>query len=163
MFDANRRCRNAFTLLELILVMIIICTMLAMAAPNLRGFFSSRQLKNIAEQMSILCRYADDRATMETITHRLYIDTNDNKYWLTAMQQGQYLMLEGKLGEKFNIPEDVRLTFNNIRTDNGLYYIEFLPDRLTGENSIILEDSVNKVMLYSSGLMEGYRVVELND
>ena len=48
-------------MLELILVLIIMCTVLAMAAPSLRGFFSSRKIADVAEQILALTHYAKMR------------------------------------------------------------------------------------------------------
>ena len=44
------RGNRAFTLLELVLVMVLITVVLAAAAPNLRGFYQSTRLKNAAIQ-----------------------------------------------------------------------------------------------------------------
>jgi len=152
-----------FTLLELILVMIIICTMLAVAAPNLRGFFSSRQLNNIADQMSVLCRYAKDQAVNESVTYRFNIDIMENEYWLSVLDQSQYRMLKGRFGEKFIIPEDVELTFDNVDQDGSCYYLDFTADGYGRQCTIQFEDKANTIALYSRGPCDNFEIIELYD
>jgi Tfp pilus assembly protein FimT len=55
------------TLLELILVMVILSTVLAMAAPSLRGFFASRRTQDTAAQILALTQLARSQAICEGI------------------------------------------------------------------------------------------------
>src|SRR3972149_3661562 len=66
-----------FTLLELILVMVILSTVLAMAAPSLRGFFASRQIQDAAAQILALTQFARSQAVSEGTTYRLNFDPDE--------------------------------------------------------------------------------------
>ena len=66
------------TLLELVLVMVIICTILAMAAPSLRGFFTSRETSDAAAQIVALTHLARSQAITEGRVYRLNLDVPDN-------------------------------------------------------------------------------------
>ena len=58
---------RGFTLLELILVMVILSTVLAMAAPSLSGFFGSRQTHDTAAQILALTQLARSQAISEGV------------------------------------------------------------------------------------------------
>ena len=78
--------KGGFTLLELILVMVILSTVLAMAAPSLRGFFGSRKTNDTASQILSLTQFARSQAISEGIIYRLNFDTRERTYWLTAQK-----------------------------------------------------------------------------
>ena len=92
-YDGDR----GFTLLELILVMVILSTVLAMAAPSLRGFFASRKTHDTAAQILALTQFARSQAISEGIVYRLNFDTRQRTYWLTAQQAGGEPEDTGKL------------------------------------------------------------------
>jgi len=96
---------NGFTLLELILVMVIISVVLGMAAPSLRGFFSSRKAHDAAAGILSLIRYARSQAITEGRNYRLNLDPEEGAYWLTASGAGGYTSLGTELGRKFLLPE----------------------------------------------------------
>ena len=54
---------RGFTLIELILVMVILCTVLGMAGPSLRGFFSQRQVEDAAASIPELPAALMDKAS----------------------------------------------------------------------------------------------------
>ena len=56
---------HAFTLLELVLVMVVICTVLAIAAPSMRGWNQGNKLKDAATEFIALTKLA---RTMEPRT-----------------------------------------------------------------------------------------------
>ncbi|MBM4024858.1 MAG: prepilin-type N-terminal cleavage/methylation domain-containing protein, partial [Planctomycetes bacterium] len=62
---------RGMTLLELILVLIILSTVLALAAPSLRGFFASRRIDGAAAQILALTQWARSQAVSEGIVYRL--------------------------------------------------------------------------------------------
>ena len=79
---AGARGKNAFSLLELILVMALIGTIAAMVAPNLRGFVSAREAERAAEILVTMTRLARTRVASEGIVFRLRFDLAENSYWL---------------------------------------------------------------------------------
>lgn len=157
----NNSCRRAFTLLELILVMIIICTMLAIAAPNLRGFFSSRQLNTIADRMSILSRYGSNQAVSEGRIYRLNIDVVENRYWLSVYDQGNFRALMTKFGQELVIPDEIELRFENIQQDADVYYVEFKPEGYGCECVIQLKDETNIILLRKRSPTENFELITI--
>lgn len=102
-----RPVRRAFTLIELILVMAVIASVLALSAPVLRGFFASRQAADTAAHMLALTRWARSHAVTRGQTCRLIIDDQAGQYWLAVQEGSAYVTLEGELARRFHLPEGV--------------------------------------------------------
>ena len=97
----------AFTLIELILVMAVIASVLAMSAPVLRGFFASRQAADTAAHMLALTRWARSHAVTRGQPCRLIIDSQAGQYWLAVQEGSAYVVMEGELARRFHLPEGV--------------------------------------------------------
>lgn len=153
---------KAFTLLELILIMIILCTVLAMAAPSLRGFFSSRQLNDITEQILAMTRYAKVQSVFESRYYRVNFDPQQRLYWISSRRESQYQRLDSNFGNLYSIPADIDISFDNVSYDNGIYYFEFNPEGYSQEAAVRLrdnQDTVQEVVCYSPA--ENYEIVEI--
>src|SRR3954452_13919754 len=79
---------SAFTLLELVLVLVIIAIVPAMAAPSLRGWHKGSKMKDTAAEFISLTELARTRAVSSTMVHRLMVDSQNGRCFL-AVQQGQ--------------------------------------------------------------------------
>lgn len=75
---------RAFTLIELILVMAMLLTVIAVAAPALSHFFHGRVLDSEARRFLSLTRYAQSRAVSEGAPMTLWIDAQERTYGLQA-------------------------------------------------------------------------------
>ena len=125
----RRRGRGGFTLLELVLIMILICTALAVSAPDLRGFSAGSRMKNAAQQVLALTNYARTQAASEGRTYRLNFE--NGTYFVTAQgDDDQFAQDANSMGQSFPVPEGVQVQIT--RDDNqALNYIEFHPDGRT--------------------------------
>jgi prepilin-type N-terminal cleavage/methylation domain-containing protein len=129
-----------FTLLELILVMLILSTVLAMAAPSLRGFFGSRQSQDAAAQILALTQFARSQAISEGVIYRLNFDTKDRVYWLTAWKSGLFKELETEFGQVFTLPRDMIMELEDADKEDGEPFIEFTPQGTVTAATIRLID-----------------------
>ena len=127
-----------FTLLELVLVMVIICTVLAMAAPSLRGFFASRQTSDAAAKIVALAEFARSQAAAEGRTYHLNLDTENGKYWLTAQEGGSFTMLSSEFGRTFLLPEGTSARWEAPAEAGSRGWIPFYPDGRTEAAAISL-------------------------
>lgn len=118
--------QRGFTLLELTLVMLIVCVLLAISAPQLHGFFGSRQTADTATNVLSLARWARNDAISSGRTCRLNVDPANGMYWLTVQKAGQFVRLETELGKQFHLPEGSSLTLTNESRDSSAY-VEFSP------------------------------------
>ena len=94
---------GGFTLLELILVLVLISTVLALAAPSLRGFAQGRKVHDAAAHMLAVARMASAQAVAEARVYRLNFDADEGAYWLTARFEGTFEELGTEFG-RFKAP-----------------------------------------------------------
>jgi type II secretion system protein H len=124
--------RSAFTLLELVLVMMVIATVLAMAAPSLRGWHKGSKLKDAAAEFITLTELARTRSVSSTTVHRLMVDAGSGRCFL-AVQNGQqgFEEIRDELSG-FSLPEGYRIDMtepSGARRDS----VDFFPTGRTQE------------------------------
>ena len=67
-------CARAFTLVELVLVMALLCVILGIAAPSLSNSFHQRNLKQEATRLLAVTEYARDEAISQGVPMVVWID-----------------------------------------------------------------------------------------
>ncbi len=139
-YKKQQNIKRGFTLLELILVMVIISTVLAMAAPSLRGFFGSRKTHDTATSILALTQFARSQAISEGIIYRLNFNTREHTYWLTAQKSGTFEMLDTEFGQIFNLPSDIVLELKGAEEKGDEIFIVFTPQGTVTAGTIRLID-----------------------
>lgn len=139
------RCQ-AFTLLELILVMVILSTVLAMAAPSLRGFFASRQMQDAAAQILTLTQLARSQAVCEGTGYRLNMDVEHGQYWLTSWRSGAFEKLKTEFGQVFTLPRDTVMQLDGVEQDGGETFVSFSPQGTNTAARIRLVDRRGQIV-----------------
>ena len=76
--------RSAFTLIELVVVMTLLVTVIALASPSLAGFFRGRALDAEARRFISLTRLGQSRAASEGLPMILWVDATTRTYGLEA-------------------------------------------------------------------------------
>jgi type II secretion system protein H len=76
---------GAFTLVELILVMALLCVILALAAPSLSRSFRERDLTQEATRLLALTEYARDEAVSQGVPMSIWIDPATGHFGAQAM------------------------------------------------------------------------------
>ena len=135
---ADRRRRSGFTLLELVLVMVIICTLLGAASPSLRGFFVSRKTDDTAARIAATTRLARSRAISEGRVYRLNFDLRERTFFLTVLDEGGFRQIESSLGVPFRLPEEVQVSIAGAYGSRA--YLDFFPDGRTETATIRVTD-----------------------
>jgi type II secretion system protein H len=79
--DRGERAR-AFTLVELIVVMVLLLIVASLVAPRMSSFFRGRALSEEARRMLSLINYGQSRAVAEGVPVLLWIDTTNSTYGL---------------------------------------------------------------------------------
>ena len=125
--------------------MVIICVVLAMAAPSLGGFFGSRRTADAAARILALARYARSHAATEGVTYRLNLDFGEGEYWLTREETAAFTRLKTEFGRTFALPDKTEATWRERPGDPARDYIEFLPDGRTDPASLRLTGSKGEV------------------
>jgi prepilin-type N-terminal cleavage/methylation domain-containing protein len=83
---SNARSRDAFTLIELMVVVVVIGIVSAVIIPEMRGTFEEAVLKATARQFTGACNLAYSRAVSLQRPHRLVINSGKKNY--TIEQKG---------------------------------------------------------------------------
>jgi type II secretion system protein H len=76
---------RAFTLVEMILVMALLCVILGIAAPSLSRSFHQRNLNEEATRLLALTEYARDEAVSQGVPMSVWIDVETGHFGAQAM------------------------------------------------------------------------------
>ncbi len=153
---------DGFTLLELILVMVILSTVLAMAAPSLSGFFGSRQTHDAAAQILALTQLARSQAISEGIVYRLNFDTTQRQYWLTAQQAGTFEELKTGLGQIFTLPKDMVMELDDVDEQDADTFLQFTPQGTVTAGTVRLIDRRGAALeITCPTVTESFSIIEL--
>jgi len=150
-----------FTLLELILVMVILSTVLAMAAPSLQGFFGSRKTHDEAAQLLALTQFARSQAISEGIIYRLNFDTNEHTYWLTSQHAGVFEHLKTEFGYVFSFPNDIVVELEDAEKEDDDIFFAFTPQGTVTAGTIRLIDRRGLVLeITCPTVTESFSIIE---
>jgi type II secretion system protein H len=137
------RPRDAFTLVELILVMAILTVTISLVVPSLMQFFGGRSLDSEVQRFLALTRYGQSRAVSEGIPMMLWLDPQGGAYGLE--QQPGYSDNDAK-AEDFALAKDIKLDVPTgskpSATGSKQFAIFFSPDGVP-----VAETSVSRVSL----------------
>src|SRR6187401_614809 len=95
----SRHNRPAFTLFELVLVMVIITTALAIISPSLRGFAHGARMRDASTEFVAMCQLARTQAISTARVHRLLIDTNTAQCKILVEDADQFVAPEKNFGK----------------------------------------------------------------
>lgn len=168
---------RGFTLIELIVVMALLATVLAVAAPSLSRFFRSRTLDSEARRFIALTRYAQSRAVAEGIPMLLWIDTDRGAYGLAA--ESTYTEQDDKAVEfmlddtlQIEVEPSVPIQKANTgltalsRSNNRLQTIRFTPEGFINGTSpewiLIRQGSEDAVLICQSRTRLTYEIQSNN-
>src|SRR5262245_1467079 len=147
----RRRFHSGFTLLELILVMVIACTAIALAAPSLSGWRRGATVRNAAEEFIRLTHMARTQAVANAQVYRIEIDTSKCDFWLTVQQGTGIVPLADSLARSRVVIEGGKVEISKIASGTSAttaaQSIEFYPTgrveparvRITGEAGYVQE------------------------
>ena len=141
---------RAFTLMELVLVLVVISVVLALAAPRLRGFFQSRQTSDAAVSMLAMTKWAHTQAMSSGCVCRLNIDPAQGRYWLTMQQAGQFVAPKDEMGLHMSLPEGATVDLRNDAPGADLTYVQFYPSGRCDVATITLRGRQGETYLVST-------------
>ena len=132
------RCRrsqpHAFTLLELILVMVILAVLATIVAPHLGGVSPGHSANDTARQMLAMSQYAQSQAIAEGLPYRLNFDTGKLEFWLTAQSTNSaQFVAPGRIGyrDRATAGAGVARMSVNVPPQPDGSYVQFLPSGRT--------------------------------
>ena len=172
----TRRIQPAFTLIELIMVLVVIAAALAVAAPSLGGWRRGQRLQSAGEEFLSVARHGRALAIANAQVHRLYVDPASGRYWLMAQDGMQFVNLGTSMGRVFELPEGctIAMTASNVATNSTnaapgggivtqgpLEYVEFYPSgRMQPPASVVITgESGDTYAFETPSAVEGLVVV----
>src|SRR5688500_1548470 len=155
MIRAGRQLRShtrtrspGFTLLELILVMLLLTTLVAIAAPSLRGFRGWSRDRDAAVQLVAVTQYAKARAAADAKVYRL--ELAGRAYRLTMQEGPQFIPSPDEFGRSVALPEGVSVEILPTATLGGYADrtgIMFYPEGRTDPALLRMTDTRGRVTL----------------
>ena len=141
--------QDAFTLIELILVLAVLSVVFALAAPTLSRFFRGQTLEEEGQRLLALTRYGQSRAASECLPMVLWMNPADGTYGVRV--QDGYNAGDARsqtsygTGNSSGVGKDVRFQLSDRlrfeleqggRIQNQTATIRFAPDGSIGEDSL---------------------------
>jgi Tfp pilus assembly protein FimT len=106
----NQLRRKAFTLIELILILVLLTIVISLVIPSLEKFFGGRALDSEVRQFVALTHYGQSRAASEGVPILLWIDPKAGTYGLK--QEPGYTDGDTK-AEQFTVGEGLTINFKS--------------------------------------------------
>ena len=148
--------RAAFTLVEIVLVIIIMAVVMAMTLPNFSTVYHSQELKEIAQDLQDKARWAQVMAMGRRRIYALSFTFQPDSYRVVSApmdsDQPVFSAVAGSAGRAHVLPNGVRLSASKDR-------IEFFPDATIDSASIELQAHGKKVTLSSMAKAGVFQVV----
>jgi prepilin-type N-terminal cleavage/methylation domain-containing protein len=156
--------QSAFTLLELILVMVIICTALAMAAPSLNGWARGTKMRNAVDQFVAMTQFARTQAISTATVHRLQVDGPARAYYVLVQDGEQFVPLNTEMGRQFPLPEEFSLKLTDLGGATR-DYIDFYPTGRTEPGTVEITSTLNNdvMVIRCPSPTEAFRLVQPGD
>jgi len=151
---------SAFTLVEILLVIVVVGIVLALAAPNFSNGYSRFQLNNAANDLLHVSRWAQAMAIGQERKYALSFSEDHRSYDLQRVvvneesnEEESFEPVNGTLGRMHLIPDDIRLVMTQSKDSQGtgdMDRIEFYPDGTIDQASIELDSPDQKTVLSST-------------
>ncbi len=119
---------NAFTLVEILLVVVIMGVITVLAAPKFSRTYAGIELRKAADDLAYRMRYAQSYAVTNNTLARLEFDPSSMQYSLARQSDdetssGTFEKIANDLGARVSVPAGIAMSF-----EEGETAIDFYPD-----------------------------------
>ncbi|MDD4893830.1 MAG: prepilin-type N-terminal cleavage/methylation domain-containing protein [Candidatus Omnitrophica bacterium] len=127
---------NAFTLIELLIIVIISSILIGMSVPRFRSTFDKFELGNSIKDIFYLSRYLQGASISQGRIYCLNIDKKKGEIRAAVKEEDEFKDVKGRLGNKYNVPLGVIITTEPIEKNEVYFY----PDGNTDKISVTFEN-----------------------
>ena len=124
----KNRSQGAFTLIEILLVVLVLAVIVGISIPNFQNTYQKFSLKKNVDDVLYTMRYAQSRAVMKNLIVRLEFNEDFSQYWLTQEEPSEestdkitFEDVDGSMGRIFNFDHEVKV-------ESSGNAIQFYPD-----------------------------------
>ncbi len=140
--------KKAFSLIELLIVVIILSLVIGLAIPNLSKGRTAVELKQTAKDIAYVMQYAQQRSVIDGKIYQLKFNEEGSRYWLMIedLSSGENLFekkfkrFTGRLSKISNIS-------NNISVILPADVVQFYPNGLSDRVEIKVSDGKNTIVV----------------
>ncbi|MGB0582625.1 MAG: pilus assembly FimT family protein [Limisphaerales bacterium] len=130
----RRPTQNAFTLIELILVMGVLATLAAIVIPRFSGFLKGQDISMESKRFVALTQSAHNEAISSGLAQTLWINPNNRTYGLRETAGYSELTNSGKI---YSLGDNLQFELDSFAARTlGEFAIRFLPDGDIEEGSV---------------------------
>ena len=140
--------RGAFTLIELVVVMMLLAIAAALAVPHMASFFRGRVLYSEARRLLALTHYGQTRAVAEGVPVLLWVDAQHSSYGLTTQSAAAE---PDDLASTFTV--DPTLTLQAVTTDP--------PTSEDGDERLGVQDNLPAIRFMPDGFFDDASISEI--
>lgn len=126
--NTPRTSRRAFTLLELILVLVVVATMLALVAPRLSGVTARSRIDSAAATTLAMMHECQQRAINEGTPHRLVLEPDERRAWIETLTPTGYQRPQASYAIDYEWDKALSFEQEGFAEQGGLWSIVFSPD-----------------------------------
>lgn len=151
---------EAFTLIELLLVLMILTFVVALVGPQLRGFTTGRTTRNTANSILAMTHYARTQAVTQGVVYRLNFDAPTRSLWISYQSGNTDVKPGNDFATPLKLADSIKIDTDIPSKQDGGQYIEFHPTGRTEPATIKLTDNLGATIeIACSSATELFRIV----
>lgn len=156
--------KKAFSLIELLVVVIILSLVVGLAIPNLSKGRMRLELKQTAKDIAYVMQYAQQRSVIDGKIYQLKFNEEGDRYWLMIedlfsaenLSEKKFKRFTGRLSKVSSIS-------NNIFVESPSDIIQFYPNGLSDRVEIQISDGENRIFVSTKKQRGSVYVFEVED
>ncbi len=149
----------AFTLIELLLVLVVISAALAIAAPSLGNWGRGQRLRDAGDEFLATARWARAQSIATGRIYRLNVDAREGRYWVTAQEGLEFVPIDADFARENTVPANATLELT-AAASRPAEFVSFFPNGRTTAAHVTLADDRGAIHIVCQTPAEGFRILK---